>query len=193
MKIESKVVFREKAQQLYLRNQQKLVVLKLAQPRLFPYFWVILAALALLVLAAWTARIPVSRQGLGLVLDPGDASGLMVVSLLPAEDLASLRVDQPLILGGQKAGRKPLLEAELSEVRPTVMSPAEIRASFGLDAALGSQVLEPRAVAVARIAAAQVSEAQLAPFTGSALPVEVEVGSRRVLSLIPGLRLMVEN
>jgi hypothetical protein len=185
---EQKVVFREKAHRLYLQNQQKLVFLKLARPQLFPYFWLLLGLLGLLFLVAWNTRVPVICHGLGLVVARDGGARLELLSLLPPDSLARLRPDQQLLVRGAGDRRPPLFALRIAKVEPAVLSPDAIRREYLLDGALGGQVLAPAAVALAPVG--EEGAAAIGRYAGSSLPVEIEVGSQRVLGLVPGLRFL---
>jgi hypothetical protein len=183
------VIFREKALRLYHQNQQKIILLRLVRPRLFAYIWGLLACMALLAGLAWTARVPVTVSGIGLVthLDGSRQSGMAgmaVVSLLPPESLKQLGLEQRVLVRGRDA--KTQLVARITRIEPQVLSPEAIRRRFGLSGALAGAVDSPAAVAVARI---EAGPAGLDPalYAGSESRIDVEIGSRRVLSVLPGL------
>lgn len=184
---EKKAIFREKALRLYLKNQQKMVFLRLVQPRLFPYFWALVAGLFALAALAWSARIPVTVSGFGLVPGPHGASGQRAVAailLLPPASLGQLRPAQRVLVRADTAS--PVLVGRIASVAPVVLSPHAIRARFALSGALAGFVKMPAAVAVAQVE----TEAGGLPvdiLAGSRFPIDVEVGSRRVLSLLTGL------
>ena len=175
-------IFREKALRLYLKNQQKIVFLRLVQPRLFPYFWALAAGLLILVLIAWSTRVPVTVSGFGLVT--GRAARARVILLLPPDSLGQLRPEQRVLVRNGTA--EPVLRGRIASVAPAVLSPQAIRARFALSGAPAGFVTGPAAVAVAEVEADD-GGLPVATFAGSRCPIDVEVGSRRVLSLLPGL------
>jgi hypothetical protein len=180
------VIFREKALRLYHQNQQKIILLRLVRPRLFAYIWGLLACMALLAGLAWSAHVPVTISGVGLVteLDGSLQPGMAVLSLLPPESLKQLGLEQRVLVRGRDA--KTQLVARIIRIEPQVLSPDAIRRRFGLSGALAGAVDSPAAVAVARI---EAGPAGLDPalYAGSQSRIDVEIGSRRVLSVLPGL------
>lgn len=180
------VIFREKALRLYQQNQHKIVLLRLVRPRLFAYLWALLACMALLAGLAWSARVPVAVTGVGLVtrLDGPGRQELAVLSLLPPDSLGQLGLKQRVLVRGRDA--KMQLVARIARIEPEVLSPEEIRRRFGLSGALAGAVDSPAAVAVARVEAAPAGRGT-ALYAGSRSRIDVEIGSRRVLSLLPGL------
>ena len=87
---QDKVVFRERALKLYNERRQKIVFPRLARPSFFVLGWVLLAALAALIGLASSTRVPVTRSGIGLVVErpreevPGPRH--LVLALLPPGD-----------------------------------------------------------------------------------------------------------
>jgi hypothetical protein len=192
MSDEKKTVFRDKALRLYLKNQQRIVFLRLAQPRLFPYFWGLLGGLAVVAGLAWSTRVPVTVTGVGLVTGrdgaPGTEPGALIL-LLPPDSLGQLRPQQRVLVRDRKA--EPVLVGRIAKVEPAVLSPDVIRARFALDGALAGFVTGPAAVAVARVEA-ETGGLPAATYSGGSSPIDIEIGSRRVLSLIPGLGSLFE-
>lgn len=176
---EREQIFREKAHRLYLQNQQKIVVLKLARPSLVPWFWATLCGLGVLVFLVWTARVPTTLGGSGLVAAADDEVPILV-ALLPPGDLEQLGADQRILVYDDTGSANPILVARIDRVEPTVWSPQAVRRRFDDHATVEG----PVAVATARIATRDEADA-VRRFAGGRLRVEVEVGTRRVLGLFP--------
>jgi len=186
---QKKTVFRERALRLYQQNRQKIVLLRLVQPRFFLFLWAILGGLALLAGLAWSARVPVTQSGVGLVLERGEAlpgrSQYIVLSLLPPDSAGQLKPDQRVVVRYDNS-RSALL-ARIDTVEPNVLSPDAIRSRFALTGALAELVREPAAVAVARVEA-ETGGLSTAAYSGRSFRIDVEIASRRVLNLMPGFR-----
>ena len=191
MKPEPKSIFREKARQLYLQHKQKLVVLRLVQPKLFPYFWVFLALLLVLAFLAWNTQVPVLYSGLGLVLEEAGGGRMKILALLPPETQARIAPGQQLTVRGRGKHQAPLLVLEIQSVEPGILSPDAIRRNFSLDPALGGQIEGPAVVALSPIDTAAQQRTDFHRYLGSAMSIEVQVGTRRVLGLAPGLRTLM--
>jgi hypothetical protein len=188
MKPERVVVFREKSYRRYLENQQKIVLLKLVQPKLFPYFWGLLALLALLTGLAWSAEVPATIGGTGLVTR--SASSLpqraewVVLAMLPPASLGQLRPGRKVLV--ELGDTRPALTARISKVEPAVLSPDAIRRRFRLQDILAGLLTGPAAVAIAQVDAT-TGQLRLAGHDGGRCRVVVEIASRRILNLVPGV------
>lgn len=191
MKPEQKSIFREKARQLYLQHKQKLVVLRLVQPKLFPYFWAFLALLLALAFLAWNTQVPVLYSGLGFVLEEAEGGRMKILALLPPETQARIAPGQPLTVRERGKRQTPLLVLEIQRVEAEILSPDAIRRTFSLDPALGGQIEGPAVVASSPVDAAAQQRVDFHRYAGSTMSVEVQVGTRRVLGLVPGLRTLM--
>ncbi|MEM8964688.1 MAG: hypothetical protein AAGD38_24600 [Acidobacteriota bacterium] len=180
----AKVVFREKAHRLYVQNQQKIVLLKLARPKLFPVYWTLLGALAVSIALAWSAQIPVTLTGTGLIVESVDET--IILSLLPPHSLDQVSTSQEVQLFDER-GSEPLLTARVLDVSTEVLSPAEIRERFALDPDLADLVEQPAVVAVAKIDSVR-TDTDLDDWIGGRTNARVVVGSKPVLQLVPGVR-----
>jgi hypothetical protein len=188
---ERRTIFRERALDRYLQNQQRIVFLRLVQPRLLRYAWVLLACLALLVGLAWRTRVPVLANGTGLVIAASGAGPeARIVLLLPPDRLPQLKSEQRVIL--RDAEGRPALIGRIEGVEPEILSPSALRRRFDLDGAQASISRGPAAVALARIEP-QAGRLPLAAYVGSSAPVEIQTGTRQLLGLIPGFRSLVRE
>jgi hypothetical protein len=162
-------------------------LLRLPRAPLGPW---LLAALLLTTLgAAWFARLPVYVSGVAVVMAPtaapGEPSEVVVAALLPGESLASLRPGQTLYLQLGADGER--LRRTVASVDPAVVSPDALPSHLGLgqlNRGVGMLLGGPVVVARARL---EPLPPPLAPsaYLGSVVPVQVEVGQRRVIALLP--------
>jgi hypothetical protein len=178
-------LYRPEAVQRYLSAAQQGVLPRFVAPRVLFVLWLLLGLLLAAGAAAWFVEVPVYASGQAVVVPPSEpgAAGLpsfLVVAFLPAENLAKLRVGQTALV--DFVGRGERLANPLTAVLPEVSSPAAARQRFGLDAGTAAAVARPSAVAVARLVRWPPAT-EPASYVGGVYPVEIEVGSRRLLSL----------
>jgi hypothetical protein len=136
---------------------------------------------------AWLAEVPVYTLGSAVVVNKGDANqsivdDLLVVAFMPPESLRRLRIGQTLLLhvdGVEKRVAGPIMAVE-----PEVSSPEMVQKRFALSASAASAITQPSAVAMTRLGPIQ-SGLPSAAYIGSVFRAEIEVGSRRVISLLP--------
>ncbi len=177
-------LYRPEAVQRDLLGAQKGVLPRFVAPRVLIFLWVLLGLLLAGGAVTWLAKVPVYASGQAVVVPssepgPDGASSFLVVLFLPAEDLAELRVGQSALV--DFAGRGERLANPLTAVLPQVSSPAAARQRFALDAGAALAVARPSAVAIARLTRWPPGT-DPASYVGGVYPVEVEVGSRRLLA-----------
>lgn len=184
-------IFRESALNRYNERLEKIEL-----PRYATAPWAALGWLGVLLLLTVTGlllsvQLPETVIGTGIVVegaavgqvgDPGTHEAMVAV-FLPAEYAARLSAGQPveLTLPALTPGSAEVVGTRVRAVEPVLLSPAEARARFGLDAATGARLNGPVAVAVLDVALPG------GLWLGSVGQAQVELGSRSVLSLLPRL------
>lgn len=179
-------LYRPEAVQRYLMGAQKGVLPRLVAPRILIFLWLLLGLVLAGAAAAWLAEVPVYSSGQAVVVPATEggargASSFLVVAFLSSEDLPKLRSGQTAFV--EFVGRGERLANPITVVLPQISSAAEARQRFALDAGAESAVVRPSAVAIARLARWPTGT-DPASYVGGVYPVEIEVGSRRLLSLL---------
>lgn len=190
---EPPTIFRHSAVERYAQAQEHAAPLQIGVPRRTGYLWACLLAL-LVGSGAWigTVRVPIYVSGSAAVARlPPDAAAapgeVALVALLPAGKLAELRVGQELLL---RAGDGELRRQPILAVAPSPMRPAEIRSQLALPEATGASD-EPVAVAIARLD--PTAGQPPADMLGGVYRVDVVVGTRPALALLPPLAPLFED
>lgn len=175
-------MFREDALRRHSDSQHDAVQPRLYAPRVFRAVWV-MAGLSLAGGAVvWFMEVPVYVAGQATVVTDGAGAEAMI-ALLPAEDGGVLRQGQRVFLKRGPDGARE--EHVLRSVEPAAVSPAAVRERFATTSCL--EIKEP--VALATLGDAGAAEAKPGVSAlGSSWPVHVEVGTRRLVSFLPGLR-----
>jgi hypothetical protein len=179
-------IFRADAMRRLGANRERTVLPRFVSPRLVAGVWMLLLLLAACGALAWLARIPVYTSGSAVIYDrytrvSSERDGLGVVAFLPPESLTRLRAGQTALLQLNSGQR---LRSQIFYVEPEVKSPAQVRQLFALDAAAGALVTQPSVVAVAQLET-QPDMLPTHAYAGSIARIEVETGTRRVISLLP--------
>jgi hypothetical protein len=176
-------IFRPAAVRRYLESCDRAVLPRFVSPRTFVVLWLLLALLATATVTAWLARVPVYATGPVLAVAPvGDGQEAALVALLPAELLPHLQPGRPLFVNLTGAGSRD--RRVILAVEPMVQSPSAVRRRFALDPEASRAVTGP--VAVVTVDAGPLpSGLSLAAYAGTVYRGEVEIGSRRVLALVP--------
>jgi hypothetical protein len=174
-------IFRPEALQRHLRGLQTPVWPRLVAPPIFLCIWILAVLLLMTGVSAWSCKIPVYVPGVATVVQRPDGEMLIVAFFAP-EHLPRLRAGQTLVLSSQD-GRSRFSEAIVA-VKSDIISPDAARQQFALGPGAAHVITEPSAVAMARLEASHFS-LPAGLYLASAFRAEVEVGTRRVMSLLP--------
>ncbi len=175
-------IFRESALQRYNNRLEKVDLPRYATTPWTVVAWASGALLLLFAALLLAVRMPVYAGGPGVVV-PVDGRPTIAV-LLPAEYAAKLRPGQPaqVTLPPDGSGRDDdYITATVTAVEPRPLSPAAARSRYTLDAATGSLVDGPVAVALLTL------DRPAKLWAGSVGEARVEIGSRSGLALLPGI------
>lgn len=177
--------FRPRALERYQEHRDRTVLPRFASGHTFAVLWLLLALLALATVAAWFARVPVYAGGPVIVVEPaGDGGQPELVALLPAGLLPRLQEGSTMFV--DLAGGGTRTRSAITAVDPTPQSPAAVRRRFALDVETARVVSGPVAV-VTLDPAALPSGLSLAQHAGVVYRTELQIGSRRVVTLVPVL------
>ncbi len=180
MPVESPEIFRREAMWHLLHGQEKSVLPRFIRPRTFLCLWILLGLLLLAGVLAWAARVPINASGIAVVTEFEGKVSLDI--LVPAETVEKLSFGQTVWI--RWPGAREPVRTRLTLVESGIHSPAEVRQRFGLtsEAVAGAVIIamaDPEGV----LPATRDLPAEI--HLGSTVPVEVEIGSRRALSLLP--------
>ena len=187
MAISKRSIFRGKALQHYTASRQKEVLPRLVSPPVFVFFWVLLGLLLVSGFTAWLARVPTYVVASGVVFDQGTVLGqppsdnAVTVVFVPASRASRVQVGQPLLLQIGSTGTQ--LHYRVDHVEPGIISPDDARKRYGLDSATARIIIEPSVVLIVSLGPAFPAH----QYAGSTVSAQLQIGSQRVLSLLPGL------
>lgn len=175
-------IFRTEAVRRYVESQERSVLPRLVSPPTFLYLWSLLGLLAASTAIAWSVKIPSYISGSAAVTrlrSEGRSSQPVAVAFFPPQYLSKLQASQKLFLKLDRPGESRL---KLSILSVQILSPKAIQKQF----ALNPSIDEP---AVAVIASWELapSELPLTAYLGTSGRAEVEIGTERVISLLPML------
>jgi hypothetical protein len=183
-------LFREKAMQQYRQRQEKSVPLRFVSPPIFICSWILLCLFLLAILLAWWAEVPTYATGSGVVLaqkQSNSVGNVMVAILLflPATDAPQIHPGLPAQVQIGETG--PQYSGTIERVEPGIISPGEARKRYMLDPT-ASQVIAQPSLAVIVVPKTPLLTSQ---YAGSLISAQVPIGSRRVLSLLPGFNQLI--
>lgn len=175
-------IFRADAVKRYIEGKEKVVLPQWMAPRTLRYLWLLLGVLSMLVGLAWFTAVPVYASGLALIVDlPAERSAnneMALVAFLPPEKHNDLQVGQRIFVELEPGKRREQLVAV---VEPKIISPDTAQEQFGLSAA--ALLTQPAAMVMTSFESPSALPATT--YIGSVYHVDIEIGSRRVVSLLP--------
>ena len=187
MAVSKRSIFRGKAMQHYAESRRKEVLPRLISPPVFVFFWILLLLLLFAGITAWLAHVPTYIVTTGVVLDreiiQGQQAndGATAIIFVPASHASQVHVGQPILLQIGATGTP--LRDKVESVVPGILSPNEARRRYGLDNTTSPIITGPSMVLT--ISLGPTFPAQ--QYAGSTVSAQIQVGSQRVLSLLPGL------
>ena len=187
MAVSKRNIFRGKALQHYAASRQKEVLPRLISPPVFVFLWLLLALLLVASLAAWLTRVPTYVVTTGVVLDQGSIQGQQAnneataIVFVPFSHASQVYIGQPILLQIGATGTQ--LHYKVERVVPGILSPNEARRRYGLDNATSPTITGPSIVLTISLGPAFPAQ----QYAGSPVSAQLQIGSQRVLSLLPGL------
>lgn len=174
-------IFREAAIKHYAQGRDKDALPRFVSPPVFLFLWVLLCLCAVAGLLAWNTRIAVYTPGIGMVAQDRASGQMVAVLFLRPDQQRHVRPGQPVQVRIGETG--PHLQRMVTTVEPRLLSPEVARQRYHLDNALSLVVTQPSMVIVVALEASAVSPL----YAGSLVRAQVQVGSQRVLALVPVL------
>jgi hypothetical protein len=176
-------IFRDRALKKYYQRQEQGVILRAASPPAFILCWIVLLFLLGAGGLAWTTQVPVSINGQGVVVEQSTTghTGHEVVAVLffSPDQLAVLHVGQSATVSiGPTAIN---VAGTVEQIERAVISPNEARSRFNLQGELAQVITGPSIIITIHINSVASTQA----YAGSLCSAQVNVGSQRVLSLLP--------
>ena len=190
MSTTNRSIFRSDAVQRYIEARQKAILPRFVRPRVFAFMWLLLGLLLISGVTAWVAQVPIYAQGVGVVVHDAapfsenenqNEDQMAVVAFLPPEQLTHLHSGQTLFLHLTEQER---VSRSIVAVEPEIMSPAAAQKAFALTDGAAMVIRQPSAVVQVPLQPLP-NDWAASVYAGSVYQVEVEVGSRRVVSLLP--------
>ncbi len=179
-------IYRNDAVLRYGRGREKSVLPRFVSPGIMTWLWIFLGLLMVSGLPVSLVRLPRFASGQGIFvksLDPYfvNSGDLVIVALLPPESLSSLHVGQKLFVN--LGGKSERVSGSITSVEPGINSPEEVRKRFSLSGTTALAVTKPVAVAIAHVGR-HSSGLPGSSYDGSIYQIDVELGSRRLISLL---------
>ncbi|WP_096588056.1 hypothetical protein [Calothrix sp. NIES-2098] len=173
-------IFREDAVRRYLEGREKSILPRLVSPRTFIYLWFMLGLLGMSSIIAWLTKVPVYASGTAVVVRWKDKKvtpeGIVVAAFFEPQQIANLPKTKKLFLNFADRGART---AAIIAVEPEIVSPDTIQKRFAI-----AQITGPSAIAIAQLEPID-KNLPAAAYLGSVGDAQAEVGSQRLISLLP--------
>ncbi len=175
-------IFRAEALQHFVEGRERSVLPRFIRPRTFLCLWILLGLFLSALFMTWTTRVPSYVAALSIV-STTDGKPVLYV-LVPAEHSIDLAVGQQIWV--RRPESRVVSRTQIVRVEPQILSPAVVRKRFDLSTEL---IHLPIVVVIANVdeILLAANDPLLEAYMGSTAPVDVEIGSRRVLSLLSGI------
>jgi hypothetical protein len=183
-------IYRDKAIQKYIEKREKDILPHFVAPPVFLFLWILLGLLLAAGILAWFAQVPTYLAGSGIILEqqssttsgPREATALI---FFPAASVSQLRAGLPVQV--QLGSTGPALTTKIDQVEPGILSPSAARTHYALNGSVSQLITQP-VVAVEAKLGSPISDQM---YAGSVVSAQVQVGSQRVLSLLPGFEQLI--
>lgn len=175
-------IFRDAAIKYYMQSREKSVLPRFVSPPVFILLWVFFALCISAGILAWNIQVPTYVSSTGFVAGPDQSAAMTgqgktsVMLFIPVSSFALLKDGQTVQIQLPRGG--PQVTRTVTAVERTVLSPADVLKLYGLPL-----TTEPTALVV--VSLGTISSWHI--YLRSLVNAQVRVGSRRVLSFVPGL------
>lgn len=172
-------IYRENALKHYVQGRDRDVLPRLVSPPAFLLLWILLSFCLLCGLLSWNLRVPVYISGTGIITEVSIQNQASAVIFLPASQLQTLHHGQPVQLTIGSTGLSKQLS--VTSVVPILLSPAEASKRYGLTNELTLLVQQPSTAIVVNLGPGLA----LSLYNGTIVRAQIQIGSQRLLALLP--------
>lgn len=188
-------IFRVEAIRRYAQGADEAVLPQFTSPRTIRLLWVMIGLLLAGGLLLWLMRIPIYASAVAVpmsteyssyvipVVSTSAANNQKLVAIfLPSSNLSRLRVGQRVFWNFSNTGQR--VSRFIVDVQTEVISPDSLRQNFGLRGQAALEFSEPVVVAFVNLEPVP-GDLPASAYAGSMYQADVEVGTRRVITLLP--------
>jgi hypothetical protein len=178
-------IFRQNAVKHYMQSREKDTLPRFISLPIALFLWVLLGLLLVVGLLAWYEQIPTYAIGQGAVLSPRymaqyTGQGAVAAAFFAVDQAKHLHVGQSVAVDFTSSSASTLTGIVLAV--DAVVSPDAAMSHYGLGSTTALSITQPSVVAIIKLEAVSPSL-----YAGSTLTAHVQVGSRRIISLLPGI------
>jgi hypothetical protein len=183
----SRPIFRPEAVRRYAEAREQPVLPKFVSPRIMAALWAIVVLLILSVVAVWFTNMPVYASGPAIVVDTENKpvnieEGTALLVLLPPEAQPALEEGKTILIRVNDSSQP--LERKIVTFTKDASEANSILEEFALSNHPAVVKAQPAAVAIVRLEDIQ-RNMPTDDYIGTIFRADIQVGSRRIASLLP--------
>lgn len=179
----NKSLYRQSALQHYAQQREKDVLPQFVSPPVFLLLWILLLLLLAAIVVAWLEQVPIYANAGGIVVNPSASTttAAQAVIFVPAIESSHLHSGMPVTITLLSTGQG--INTTITSVGTATMSPSDAQKQYQLGQNMTSVVPGPSVTVQVNLGTAVPAKT----YAGSLLSARIEVGTQRLLSLLPGI------
>jgi len=180
-------IFRKKAVETYIHEQERSVLLHFISPRRFFFLWIIFGLLSGLGVWLCFAQVPIYASGKGIIVDCNERDDSphqkpCVVALFPADLHSRLMVGKNLMIKPNR--KRQWLHLSIVKVESKVLNPVEVQNRYHAKSGGIPIPNQPAAVALCQLDGKPYPTRSDLHVDGT-IEVRINAGTRRLASFLP--------
>ncbi|GCE23816.1 hypothetical protein [Dictyobacter kobayashii] len=178
-------LFREHALQHYMQRRENDILPRIVSPPVFLFVWLLFGIVLASGIMAWLERVPVYVNGTGIVVESehkinAQQSEVNALVFIPVNAINHVRPgSHGLIQLGSATGG--YFNSTVTSLEPLVLSPEAIQTHYMLSCSAAQQITEPSVAVHVKV----LMPANDHVFNGTLLQARIQIGTQRVLALLP--------
>ncbi|GHO83659.1 hypothetical protein [Dictyobacter formicarum] len=183
-------IFREHALQHYMQRREDDVLPRIVSPPVFLFVWLVFILVLGVGIAAWLEHIPIYVNGAGIVEESAhkiNAQQSEVDALVFVPVYSSDHVRAGTRGLAQFGATGNFFDGHVIGLEPLVLSPEAIQTHYQLSCSAAQTITAPSVAVHMKV----IVPANDQIFTGTLLQARIQIGTQRVLALLPGFDMLL--
>lgn len=186
-------IFRSEAIEHYTRSREQDILPHTIVPPVFLCMWLLLILCLAALLLFWLGRTPIYTSAVGVVQERPVLSRtqhtkeMVALLFLPTDAAHPAHIARGSSVLLQIGSPKQSFNTTIDAVETGILSPSDVQQRYKLANGVAALITEPSIAVSVKLGPAFQAQS----YVGSSVNAQVQVGSRRVLSLLPGLGTLI--
>lgn len=185
-----RLIFRIEAIRRNSRAGGETILPRFSSPAVIWVLWSLIGLAIAGGILLWFLQIPIYAKGVAITLPASSEANVrhepLVAVVIPARNGREVRVGQRVFWSFSKTG--PRVSRTVVEIEPLVRSPASLQGLPGVH----ERITEPSIIALVDLGPVP-DDLPASAYAGGVYNAEVEVGTKRVISLLPVVGRLIGN